>query len=307
MSNKLICIFVIAASVLLVGQTGGPKTFSSPEEARDALVQAATAGLDALRGVFGAGSAEILRTGDEVQDRNALETFNRHAAERIRLEPDPMNPNRVTVLVGVIEWPLAVPLMRKNGRWYFDVQEGKAEIRWRTIGGNELDAMEVCRGYVEAQQAYASTDRNGDGILEYAHKIISTEGKKDGLYWPGEDSPVAAAFARAVTEGYQPTNGKPRPYHGYLYKVLLSQGPDAAGGAQEYLVRGLMIGGFGLVAWPAEYRVSGIMTFIVNQDGVVYEKDLGPQTGAIAKAMTKFNPDKSWQVSPEEMAEETQP
>jgi hypothetical protein len=153
---------------------------------------------------------------------------------------------------------------------------------------------------VEAQELYAEADRNGNGVLEYASKIVSTEGKKDGLYWPGEDSPVAAAFAKAAAQGYPAPHSKRQPYHGYFYKVLLAQGPDAASGAQEYLARGLMIGGFALVAWPAEYGVSGIKTFIVNQDGIVYEKDLGPQTGTLANAMTRFNPDKSWLVTPEE-------
>jgi hypothetical protein len=210
-----------------------------------------------------------------------------------------VNPDRVTLLIGTIEWPIAVPIMRKSGRWSFDIQEGKAEIRRRTIGGNELDAIEICLGYVEAQQSYAESDRDGNGVLEYAKKIVSSEGRKDGLYWPGEDSPVAAGFAKAAAQGYTASpGGSPRPYHGYFYKVLLSQGPDAAGGAQDYVVHGLMIGGFALVAWPAEYGVSGIKSFIVNQDGIVYEKDLGPNTGSLAKALTRFNPDKSWQVSP---------
>jgi DUF2950 family protein len=210
-----------------------------------------------------------------------------------------MNPNRATLLLGEEEWPFTVPLVRKNGRWSFDIQEGKAEIRRRIIGGNELDAIEICRGYVEAQQQYAETDWDGNGVLQYARKMISTEGKKDGLYWRGEDSPVAAGFAKAVAEGYpQPTGTGTTPYHGYFYKILLSQGPNAASGVQDYVVHGMMIGGFALVAWPAEYSVSGIMTFIVNQDGVVYEKDLGPRTSTVAKAMTKFNPDQSWRVSP---------
>ena len=227
--------------------------------------------------------------------------FKQLAAEKAVLEADPMNPDRMRLLIGTIEWPMAVPIVRKGGRWSFDIQEGKAEIRRRTIGGNELDTIEICRGYVEAQQTYAETDWDGNGVLEYAKKIISSEGKKDGLYWPGPDSPVAAGFAKAVAQGYTaPTGGGRQPYHGYFYKVLMAQGPDAAGGAQDYVVHGLMIGGFALVAWPAEYGVSGIKTFIVNQDGITYEKDLGSATSAVATAMTRFNPDKSWQVSPDE-------
>ncbi len=300
MIRKLLSVMFLAGTALLPAQTAGSQTFGSPEEARDALVQAAAAGLDGVRALFGPAGADVLRTGDEVQDKMALERFNRLAAEKIQLEPDPMDPDRVTVLVGVAEWPIAVPIAKKNGRWCFDLVEGKAEIRRRTIGGNELDAIEICRGYVEAQQLYAQTDWDHDGVLQYARKIVSSEGKKDGLYWPGEDSPVAAGFAKATMEGYVATPGTPKPYHGYYYKVLLGQGPEAGGGALEYVVHGVMIGGFALVAWPAEYRVSGIKTFLVNHEGVVYEKDLGPQTNAIAKAMTKFNPDKSWTLSPED-------
>jgi hypothetical protein len=299
MISRLTYITLVGAS-LLAAQTAGPKTFRSADEARDALLQAAASGWDAVRSLFGPGSTEILRTGDEVADRNHLAAFNRQAAEKAQVEPDPMNPNRATLLLGVEEWPFAVPLVRKNGRWYFDIQEGKAEIRRRTIGSNELNAIEICRGYVEAQRLYAEVDRDGNGALEYAGKIVSTEGKKDGLYWPGDDSPVAAAFAKAAAQGYQPPSQKPQAYHGYFYRVLLGQGPDAPGGAQDYVARGLMIGGFALVAWPAEYGVSGIKTFIINHDGIVYEKDLGPRTGVLAKAMTKFNPDKSWVASPEE-------
>src|SRR5262249_5391064 len=163
-----------------------------------------------------------------------------------------------TLLLGEIQWPFAFPLVRKNGRWSFDLVEGKAEIRRRVIGGNELDVIEICRGYVEAQEQYARADRDGNGGLEYARKIVSSEGKKDGLYWPGEDSPVAAGFAKATAQGYSLSGGgAPHPFHGYYFKVLLAQGPDAQGGAQDYLAHNLMIGGFALVAWPAEYGVSG--------------------------------------------------
>lgn len=296
MMKRLTYITFFGAVALLAAQDSGPRTFTSPEEAKNALVQVAAKGLDAVKAMLGPSSADILRTGDAIEDKKLLEQFNQRAAEKAQLDPDEMNPDRVTLLVGAEEWPFAVPLMRKNGRWYFDIHEGKAEIRRRIIGANELDALEICRGYVEAQQLYAETDWTGKGVLQYAAKIVSSEGKKDGLYWPGEDSPVAAGFAKAAAEGY-PRPGSGTGYHGYRYKILLSQGPDAADGTQDYLVHGLMIGGFALVAWPVEYGVSGIMTLIVNQDGVVYEKDLGPQTGALAKVMTRFNPDKSWRAS----------
>jgi hypothetical protein len=261
-------------------------------------VKAAAGGVEAVRDLFGPSAAGIVRTGDAVHDKQVLEEFQRRAAEKSKLEPDQMNPDRVTLLIGAEEWPFAVPIVRKNGRWLFDIVEGKAEIRRRIIGGNELDTIQVCKGYVEAQQTYAETDWDKNGVLEYAKKIVSTDGKKDGLYWPGDDSPVAANFAKAAAQGYGPSNAA-KGYHGYHYRVLLAQGPEATGGAQDYVAHGLMIGGFALVAWPVEYGVSGIMTFLVNQDGVVYQKDLGAQTSALAKAITKFNPDKSWSVAPE--------
>jgi hypothetical protein len=299
MLNKRV-VFILAGAGALLAQTG-PATFSTAEEARDALIRAADRGPDQVKMLFGPGSADILRTGDAVEDKQVLLRFKQLAAERAVLEGDPMNAARMRLLIGTIEWPMAVPIVRKGGRWSFDLQEGKAEIRRRTIGGNELDTIEICHGYVEAQQTYAETDWDANGVLEYAKKIISSEGKKDGLYWPGSDSPVAAGFAKAAAQGYTtPIGGGRQPYHGYFYKVLMAQGPDAAGGAQDYMIHGLMIGGFALVAWPAEYGISGFKTFIVNQDGIVYEKDLGPTTGAVAKAMTRFNPDKSWLVSPDE-------
>jgi hypothetical protein len=274
-------------------------TFGTAEEARDALIRAAATSLDSVRDVLGPGSHEVLRSGDPVADQNLLNRFNQRAKEKVQLMPDPMNPDRVRVLVGEEEWPFAVPLKRANGKWSFDLEEGKTEIRHRIIGANELDAMQVCRGYVEAQELYAQTDWEGKGVAQYARKLVSSAGRKDGLYWPGEDSPVAAAIAKAALEGYKTPGSVPQAYHGYFYKVLLAQGPAAKGGARDYIIRGLMIGGFALVAWPAEYGVSGITTFIVNQDGVVYEKDLGPATRRLAEAMTTFNPDSSWQEAPE--------
>jgi hypothetical protein len=303
MITRLTQIILIAAAALLTAQTSTRKTFSTPEEARDALIEAAGKGLSEVRTLFGIGSTEIVGTGDEVQDKTVLATFNKLVSEKTQLEGGEISPNRRTLVVGLIEWPFSVPLTRDSkGRWFWDVAEGKAEMRRRVIGRNELNAIEICRGYVAAQNTYAETDRDGNGIVEYASKILSTDGKKDGLYWPGEDSPIAAAFAKATAEGYQLTSAEGRrpSYHGYYYKVLTAQGPAATGGEQDYLVKKLMIGGFGLVAWPAEYGISGIMTFIVNQEGVVYEKDLGPRTGTLAKAMTKFNPDKTWRGSPEE-------
>jgi hypothetical protein len=250
MVKQSIQLTLIAAGLLLAGSKDVAATFSNPEAARDALLQAASTGLEAVAALFGPGSAEILRTGDAVQDKQVLDRFNQRAKEKTRLMTDEMNPDRVMLLVGEEEWPFAVPLKRENGRWHFDLEEGKTEIRHRIIGANELDAMQICRGYVEAQEIYAQTDWEGKGVPQFARKVFSTPGKKDGLYWPGEDSPVAAGFAKAVREGYAPPGEKPTGYHGYRYKILLKQGPSASGGAQDYIVRGLMIGGFALVAWP---------------------------------------------------------
>lgn len=295
MRRKLTFLILAAGLVPIVAQTKAAETFATPEQARDALVQAAAKGLDAVREFFGPQSADTLRTGDPVQDKKILDHFNELAAQKTRLDPDEMNPNAMTLLVGDEEWPFAIPLVKKNERWFFDIEEGKTEVRRRIIGSDELDVIQVCKGYVEAQEQYAETDWNGNGVREYARKIFSTEGKKDGLYWPGEDSPVSENFAKAVAAGYSPPSGTRQPFHGYYFKILTAQGPDADGGEEDYIVHGMMIGGFALVAWPAEYRVSGIQTFIVNQDGVVYQKDLGPQTSAAAEAMIKFNPDDSWQ------------
>jgi hypothetical protein len=286
---------ICGAAALLAAQTTAPKTYASAEEARDALVQAAAQGVDAVKTLFGPGADDLVRTGDPNEDRAIIERFQRLSAEKITAESDPMNPDRVTLALGEVEWPMAVPLIRKNNRWSFDVKEGKAELRRRVIGFNELDAIEICHGYVEAQHMYTARDWSGGGVVQYARKMVSSEGKKDGLYWPGDDSPVSAGFAKAAAQGYQAGDG----YHGYHYKVLLAQGPDAPGGVQDYVVHGLMIGGFALVAWPMQYGSSGIKTFIVNHDGVVYEKDLGPTTGTVAKAMTRFNPDKTWSPVPE--------
>jgi len=271
-------------------------TYGTAQEALDALVQASANGIDAIRTLLGPGSADVLRTGDEVEDKRLAAEFNRRAHEKAGLQDDPIHPEAMVVVVGEDEWPFAIPLVRKNGRWSFDIQEGRREIRRRVIGSNELDAIEVCKGYVEAQFEYAEQDRDGNGIREYAQRIASSSGKHDGLYWPGEDSPVAEGFARAFAEGYTAKPGQMRGYRGYLYRILKSQGPDAAMGEQDYVVQGHMIGGFALIAWPAEYGVSGIKSFIVNQDGVVYEKDLGPQTASAAKTITRFNPDKSWRA-----------
>ena len=210
-------LFVLFAASSYGMQGGGPKTFATADEARDALIQAAQEGGPAINQLFGAGADKLLRSGDEVLDKNHRDRFVKVARDKAIVAIDEENPDRAVVLLGELEWPFPVPLVRKGGRWLFDLQQGKVEIRNRLIGGNELDAIEVCRGYVEAQYQYAESDRDGNGVPEYAQRIISSPGKKDGLYWPSPDSPIAEAVAKVVAQGYK---DKLQPFHGYHFKVL---------------------------------------------------------------------------------------
>jgi hypothetical protein len=262
-----------------------------------ALIDAARAGAPAqLTRVLGPGSAEIVRSGDPVADaaarKRVLDAYD--AGHRIASE----DADKAVLTIGTEDWPFPIPLVRKDGTWRFDTAAGREEILYRRIGRNELSAIQACLAYVDAQHDYAEKDRAGSGAGIYAQRIVSRPGKKDGLYWPavaGEDeSPLGELVASATVEGYRA--GQQRvPYHGYYYKVLTRQGPKAPGGALDYVVRGKMIGGFALVAYPAQYGNSGVMTFLVNHQGVVFEKDLGPRTAALAARMTAFNPDGTWQ------------
>jgi hypothetical protein len=276
-------------------QTGQP-TFATPEEAIHAVGDAAAHNdTAAMLKLFGPGGKDLVQSGEDAGTREDRANFVRMLHEKMQIERDATNPNRVTFAVGTEDWPFPVPLARdKAGRWYFDAAQGKMEVLARRVGRNELNAVEVCRGYVEAQMAYANVDRDADGNLEYAQRIVSSPGKQDGLYWEGEPgSLVPKSFAGAV-EAAAEAGKKPESYHGYYYRILKAQGPAAEGGAVNYVVKGEMIGGFALVAWPAEYGVSGVKTFIVNHRGMVYEKDLGPTTATLARQMTQFNPDKTW-------------
>jgi hypothetical protein len=244
----------------------------------------------ALLKLFGPEGKPIVDSGDPAEDRSMRMEFAKLAQEKMQIEQ--RDANHATILVGSAEWPFPVPLVQAKGEWHFDTPAGKVEVLARRIGRNELNAVEVCRGYVEAQMQYASADRDTKGVLEYAQKMVSSPGKKDGLYWESESALVPRAFADAAAamgEGH-----KLAPYHGYYFRILKAQGPDAPGGALDYVVKGKMIGGFALVAWPAEYGVSGIETFLVNHKGIVYEKDLGASTAASARQMTRFDPDKTW-------------
>src|SRR5580700_4978215 len=284
---------VAAAATLL--PAAGERTFSSPQEAAQALLEAAGKNdTEALLKLFGPEGRPIVVSGDAAEDKNGRDEFARLAHESMHIAQP--HASRAIIEVGPENWPFPVPLVRKNGQWMFDSSQGKIEVLARRVGRNELNAIDVCRGYVEAQMEYAARDRDADGILEYAQTIVSAPGKKDGLYWEGEsETLVPKSFADAAAVMLAASGKKAQPYHGYFFHILKAQGPAAEGGAMNYVVKGEMIGGFALVAWPAEYGVSGVNTFIVNQSGAVYEKDLGPTTGAVARQMTRFNPDKGWQ------------
>jgi hypothetical protein len=272
-----------------------PQSFDTPEAAMTALIDAADHNDSAaLTRLLGPGSEDIASTGSATEDKDRREEFARLAHEKSHLNLDASNPNRATFTVGNQESPFPVPLIHKNGKWMFDTATGRVEILAHRIGRNELDTMQACRGYVEAQLQYADKDHSGDGFLEYAQRLMSNPGKQDGLYWEGPaGSLIPKSFAEAAAN-YPEGSTKQTPYHGYYFHVLRSQGPDAQGGAFNYVVKGNMIGGFALVAWPAQYGVTGIMTFTVNHLGVVYEKDLGPNSAAIARQLPTFNPDKTW-------------
>src|SRR5580658_3202520 len=284
---------VAAAATLL--PAAGERTFSSPQEAAQALIDAADKNdTEALLKLFGPEGRAIVISGDAAEDKNGRAEFARLAHEGMHI--DQQHASRAIIEVGSEKWPFPVPLVRKNGQWMFDSAQGKMEVLARRVGRNELNAIDVCRGYVEAQMEYAARDRDADGILEYAQTILSAPGKKDGLYWEGEsETLVPKSFAEAAAVILAARGKKAQPYHGYFFHILKAQGPDAEGGAMNYVVKGKMIGGFALVAWPAEYGVSGVNTLIVNQSGMVYEKDLGPTTGVLARQMTQFNPSKGWQ------------
>jgi hypothetical protein len=269
--------------------------FDSAEAAAQAVIDAADANDSArLSAIFGPQAKETLTSGDAAQDRAEQTEFARLARTKHRLEISPMNANRAILAIGEEDWPFPVPIVRTKGKWSFDASETPVEMHARRIGTNELDAIEICHGYVEAQNAYASVYRDQDGMLKYASHLLSTPGRRDGLYWEGASEPlVPEGFAQAAWEGTQ--KGRAKPYHGYYFRVLEGQGSHAPEGAHNYFVKNKLIGGFGLVAWPSEYGVTGIHTFIVNQDGVVYERDIAPVPGKPALPITRFDPDDSWQ------------
>jgi len=301
------CLIVVLAIRMAnaAGAANSAKVFTTPDEAVTALRNAVTAfDTNALRTIFGP-AVEDLENADRVQATNDLNTFAAALVATNRL--DKVSDRKMILEVGNDLYPFPVPLVRKDGGWYFDTEEGKDEILTRRIGKNELATLRILRAYVDAQRDYASVDRDGDQVLEYAQKLMSSPGKQDGLYWPpefdGDRSPLGPLIAYAQGKGYSLPSGEadaePAPLQGYYYKILTRQGKHAPGGKYNYIINGNMIAGFAMIAWPAEYGESGIMSFIVNQQGRVYQKDLGPNTGKIAQKITEYDPDPTWKESPD--------
>jgi DUF2950 family protein len=283
-------------AVTTLGPAVAQQSFTTPEAAADALANAARANdRAALLAVLGKDGAEIASSGDPVADSDIRKKFFEayDAKHQIKMEGDA----KATLIIGKEDFPVPIPLVRQGETWQFDTAAGRQEVLARRIGRNELDAIQSCLAYVDAQDEYADKDRTGAGPGVYAQRIISEAGKKNGLYWPssasGDESPLGELVADATKQGYRTGEGR-TPYHGYYFKILTKQGSDAHGGALDYVVNGKMIGGFALAAYPAEYRNSGVMTFIVNHEGVVFQKDLGSHTAELAERMTAFNPDSSW-------------
>jgi hypothetical protein len=276
------------------------KRYASAEEAVQALIASLRSGdTKAMVAILGSEGRSLVASGDAVGDRQAREKFLQAYDAGNRIIP---YGTRSVLRVGPDDWPFPIPVVsdKLGERWWFDAREGRDEIVARRVGRNEIYTMQTCLAYVDAQREYYAEDRDGDGVLEYAQQFASTPGKRDGLFWPTKDgeaaSPLGELVARARAEGYRrDESGGPTPLHGYVYRILTAQGPAAPGGAYDYVVRGQMIGGFALVAYPAQWGVSGVMTFIVNQDGVVYQKDLGPRTRELARAMKRYDPDKTWE------------
>lgn len=296
------CVVTVLSLSFLFLVAGGEaqsaqKTFQSPEAAVDALVKACKEfNKKDLLALLGPGSEPLISTGDEVDDRQNMGAFVKSYEEKNSLVTQ--SGGKVTLQIGNDDWPFPIPIVRAGKNWRFDTRAGKEEIQNRIVGENELSAIQVCLAIADAQREFSDIMRELTGKPEYAQKLESTKGMKDGLYWEAaqgeEPSPLGPLVARARTEGYSEEEGFPSPYHGYFYRILKAQGKNAPGGAYDYLIKGRMIGGFAVVGYPATYGASGVYTFIVNHDGVVYRKNLGKNTKSIAGAMKKFDPDKTW-------------
>ena len=315
-----------ASSFLCAGLTAAPqaktdaapvsdskqKQFDTPKEAADNLVQAADSfDVAALTEILGPDSTDVISSQDPVADKKQAMAFAAKAKEKSNVGTDPKNPNRAILTVGNDDFPLPIPIVKQKGKWVFDMKAGRQEILNRRIGTNELDAITICRGFVEAQEEYAQEKHDDAKVNQYAQRIISTPGKHDGLAWKNSDGtwggPVGEGIARALEQGYSKQG---EPFHGYYFKVLKGQGPAAPKGEMDFVMNGAMIGGFALAAAPAQYRVTGVKTFQVGPSGIVYEKDLGSDTLKVFETMDRYNPDKTWKTTnddwPEEQEESTE-
>ena len=282
--------------------SAGARTFATPQQAADALVDAAEKfDVVALTEIFGPDGNDIVFSGEFAQDRKHAADFAAEARQKKSVSMYPRSGTRAFLLVGNEDWPFPVPLVQRGAQWFFDSKAGLQELLYRRIGANELDAISICHGYVEAQYDYAFQTRQGFEVNQYAQRIISSPGKQDGLAWQNSDGtwggPIGEKIARAIEQGYTLSAD---PYHGYFFKILKGQGQAAPLGEMEYVVKGIMIGGFALIAAPAEYAVTGVRSFIVSQDGVVYEKDLGPKSLDEFQKMQLFNPDQAWTPTTDE-------
>ena len=309
MKNILVLAVLVAALICLPSIMSGAtqqsseqaavaqKGFAKPKEAAEALVKAAeNFDVPALLEILGPDGRDLVSSEDPVGDKKISLAFAALAREKQSVSKDPSDKNRYILSVGDQDWPMPIPIVKRSGKWFFDSKAGRDEILYRRIGTNELNAIEVCRGFVEAQLEYASSIHDDSGIRQYAQKLLSTPGKQDGLYWENADGtpggPIGKGVAKAIEEGYSLSPGS--AYSGYYFHLLKGQGPDAPMGELDYIIKGMMIGGFALIAVPAEYGVTGIQTFIVSHDGIVYQKDLGPDSINIARQIERYNPDKTW-------------
>lgn len=290
-----------ASATLPSAPPPGVATFETAQQAATALIKAAETFDEArLISLVGQSGKDVIFTGDREHDLQRAADFTKQAVESNHVVVDEKSGNRATVFVGDENWPFPVPIVKRGDAWFFDAAAGRRELVYRRIGSNELDAIDICRGYVEAQFDYALHKRDGYEVSQYAQRIIANPGKQDGLAWQNADGswdgPIGENIARAIEQGYTPGA---KPYHGYLFKILKGQGPAARLGQMDYVIKGVMIGGFALVAAPAEYAITGINTFMVSNDGTVYEKDFGAKTSEVFQKMALFDPDQSWDVVPD--------
>jgi len=294
--SGIACAALLSAASWAADPVVVQKMFATPEAAAEALITAAEQfDVAALKEILGPDGVDLVVTGDPVLDKNQAAAFAAQARVKTQVVRDPKSSKRATLVTGDEDWPAPVPLVRKGDTWRFDSKAGRQEVLYRRIGANELDAIELCREYVEAQHEYASQKHDGSPVNQYAQRVISTPGKQDGLAWQTPDGswagPVGEDIAEVIAEGYTDRHD---PFHGYYFRVLKGQGPAAPMGEMDFVVKGVMIGGFALVAAPATYRVTGVKTFIVSHTGIVYQTDLGPSTLDQFRLMERYNPDKTW-------------